>query len=144
MAGAVALRDTEGAPIDALRNDIYRDAWDPRSLPVRVFERHVLSVFSRVFALAWESTGLSMGRRFPVSALLACGCTVLLNMAQVGIVPWFADTIAKHGIVGFYVSALNEHGQSYVACTAGVWAHSGGTDSQGCHMEQKTGIRHSH
>ncbi|MCG5263359.1 MULTISPECIES: YHYH domain-containing protein [Burkholderiaceae] len=25
-----------------------------------------------------------------------------------------------------------------------MWAHSGGTDSQGCHMDHKTGIRHCH
>ncbi|HBD37284.1 MAG: hypothetical protein CL858_12890 [Cupriavidus sp.] len=32
-----------------------------------------------------------------------------------------------------------------LACASGsVWAHSGGTDSQGCHMDHKTGIRHCH
>ncbi|WP_227461464.1 YHYH domain-containing protein [Cupriavidus pauculus] len=25
-----------------------------------------------------------------------------------------------------------------------MWAHSGGTDSQGCHIDHKTGIRHCH
>jgi len=56
---------------------------------------------------------------FLFSALLACGCTVLLNMAQGGIVPWFTDAIAKHGIIGFYLNALNEHGRSY-AVTQGL------------------------
>ncbi|MBY4733474.1 YHYH domain-containing protein (plasmid) [Cupriavidus pauculus] len=32
-----------------------------------------------------------------------------------------------------------------LACASGgVWAHSGGTDSQGCHIDHKTGIRHCH
>lgn len=32
-----------------------------------------------------------------------------------------------------------------LACASGgVLAHSGGTDSQGCHMDHKTGIRHCH
>ena len=28
--------------------------------------------------------------------------------------------------------------------SAGVWAHSGGTDSNGCHVDHKTGARHCH
>lgn len=28
--------------------------------------------------------------------------------------------------------------------SAGAWAHSGGTDSSGCHMDHKNGTRHCH
>ncbi|WP_239143065.1 YHYH domain-containing protein [Variovorax sp. WS11] len=28
--------------------------------------------------------------------------------------------------------------------SAGVWAHSGGTDRQGCHVDHKNGGRHCH
>lgn len=35
-----------------------------------------------------------------------------------------------------------------VVCTVlmscSVWAHSGGTDSNGCHVDHKTGVRHCH
>ena len=31
-----------------------------------------------------------------------------------------------------------------VAFFAAAFAHSGGTDSQGCHVDHKTGIRHCH
>ncbi|MCZ4331069.1 YHYH domain-containing protein [Castellaniella denitrificans] len=31
-----------------------------------------------------------------------------------------------------------------VIATAPVWAHSGGTDKNGCHMNHKTGTRHCH
>lgn len=29
-------------------------------------------------------------------------------------------------------------------CTGLAYAHSGGTDKQGCHMDRKTGTRHCH
>ncbi|PLP96634.1 hypothetical protein [Cupriavidus pauculus] len=61
---------------------------------------------------------------FLFSALMAWGSTILLGMAQVRIVPWFADAMTKHGIVGFYLNAVDEHGRSYaitqgfgIACT---------------------------
>ncbi len=31
-----------------------------------------------------------------------------------------------------------------LAIAAPVFAHSGGTDSMGCHVDRKTGIRHCH
>ena len=31
-----------------------------------------------------------------------------------------------------------------VIATAPVWAHSGGTDKNGCHMDRKAGTRHCH
>lgn len=30
------------------------------------------------------------------------------------------------------------------AGSAAVFAHSGGTDAQGCHIDHKTGVRHCH
>lgn len=33
----------------------------------------------------------------------------------------------------------------FVLCAAlGTQAHSGGTDSQGCHVDHKTGMKHCH
>lgn len=31
-----------------------------------------------------------------------------------------------------------------VIATVPAWAHSGGTDKNGCHMNHKTGTRHCH
>lgn len=40
-------------------------------------------------------------------------------------------------IVGFLLAT------SFLAASA-AWAHSGGTDSKGCHTNRKTGVYHCH
>jgi len=45
---------------------------------------------------------------------------------------------------GIRRAALVLSALAFVAMGGAAWAHSGGTDSRGCHMNHKTGTYHCH